>query len=66
MIIKITCSQCGAQLEYDNKSVWEGNRDFEEICCPLCGKEIDRIFTDLTPCVRVIKEGIVKGKKEHN
>ena len=44
-------------LEYDDKSVWEGNRDFEDITCPICKKIVATVFTDLVPVVRVIKEG---------
>lgn len=47
----------GSILEYDDKSVWEGNRDFEDITCPICKKIVATVFTDLVPVVRVIKEG---------
>ena len=54
---RVTCPRCGSECEYDNKSVWEGNRDFEEIDCPVCGYMLDRVFTDLIPNVRLIKKG---------
>lgn len=53
----VTCSKCGAVCEYDNKSVWEGNRDFEDVNCPECGHLLDRVFTDLIPTVRLVKKG---------
>lgn len=28
---RITCDNCKSLLEYDNKSIHEGHRDFEEI-----------------------------------
>lgn len=56
MIKRIMCSNCKTECEYDNKSVWEGNRDKEEICCPICGSIIDVIFTDQIPVVRIIKK----------
>lgn len=57
MLRRVICNKCRAELEYDDKSVWEGNRDFEQVLCPICSNEIDSIFTDLIPIVRVIKEG---------
>lgn len=36
---RIKCPNCGAIIEYDYKTVFEGNRDFEEIDCPDCGKK---------------------------
>ena len=38
MFKKVTCDKCKSILEYDDKSVWEGNRDFEDITCPICKK----------------------------
>ena len=57
MFKKITCDKCKSILEYDDKSVWEGNRDLENITCPICKKIVATVFTDLVPVVRVIKEG---------
>ena len=51
------CGKCGATLEYDDKSVWLGNRDHEDISCPVCKNVVDTVFTDLIPTVRVIKKG---------
>ena len=51
------CEKCGSILEYDDKSVWLGNRNHEDICCPICKNIVDTIFTDQIPSVRVIKKG---------
>ncbi len=50
-----TCEKCGSVLEYNNRSVVEGCRDFEDVKCPVCHNIIDTVFTDLIPIVRVIK-----------
>ncbi len=34
----VTCKKCGSVLEYDDKSIWEGNRENEELECPVCKK----------------------------
>lgn len=57
MIKRVICSKCGAECEYDNKSVWVGNREFEDFKCPVCGYILDTIFTDQLPNVRLIKKG---------
>ena len=49
MIHRVTCDRCGSISEYDDKSIWEGNREHEDIECPVCGNIIDSAFTDLTP-----------------
>jgi hypothetical protein len=54
------CEKCGSILEYDDKSVWLGNRDWEDICCPVCNSVVDSIFTDQIPTVRVIQNGETK------
>lgn len=53
---RITCNNCNSLLEYDDKSIHEGNRDFEEITCPICKTFVTRVFTDLTPIAYVVKE----------
>ena len=50
---RTTCENCGAILEYDDKSVWLGNRDREDIYCPECETVVDTIFTDQIPIVHV-------------
>lgn len=50
------CEKCGAVLEYENRSVMEGCRDFEDVVCPVCHNIIDTVFTDLIPIARVIKD----------
>ena len=42
---------------YDEKTVWEGNREHEEFLCPECGNVIGTAFTDQIPTVRLIKKG---------
>ena len=53
---RITCNNCNSLLEYDDKSIHKGNRDFEEITCPICKTVVTRVFTDLTPMAYVVKE----------
>ena len=53
---RVTCNRCGAVSEYDNQSVWEGNREFEDVYCPTCKNKIGRVFTDLTPRAQLIEE----------
>lgn len=53
---KVTCPKCSSVLEYDARSVHEGNRDFEDFDCPICGYNIATVFTDLLPVVRVISK----------
>ncbi|MBR1598788.1 MAG: hypothetical protein IJ661_07760 [Lachnospiraceae bacterium] len=60
----VTCSQCGAICEYDDHSVWEGNREHEDFLCPKCGNVIGSAFTDLIPIVTVIKKGEKETKNE--
>lgn len=57
MIHRVTCGQCGSVSEYDDKSIWEGNREQEDITCPVCGNIIGSVFTDLMPIARLIKKG---------
>lgn len=52
---RVKCPNCGAIIEYEYKSVVEGNRDFEEIDCPDCCTKLARVFTDDVPRVYVIK-----------
>lgn len=54
---KVSCEKCNSQLEYEDKSLWEGNREREEVCCPVCWNEVVSVFTDLIPQVRVVKRG---------
>lgn len=52
-----TCPQCGSVCEYGDKSVWEGNREMEDFCCPMCHYVLATVFTDQIPNVRLIKKG---------
>lgn len=56
MLRKVICSKCNVVLEYDDKSVWEGNRDFEDVNCPNCGNKIATVFTDLIPNIRIVDD----------
>lgn len=57
MLKRVTCDKCKSVLEYDDKSVWEGNRDFEDFTCPVCKNIVATVFTDQIPIVRLIEEG---------
>ena len=35
MTHRVTCDRCGSISEYDDKSIWEGNREHEDIECPV-------------------------------
>ena len=54
---KVICDKCNSELEYEDKSVWEGNREHEQVCCSVCGNKVASVFTDLIPQVRVVKRG---------
>lgn len=56
---QVVCESCNSVLEYDDRSVWLGNRDHEDIPCPVCKKIVDTVFTDQITIVRVIKKGKV-------
>lgn len=56
MLRRIRCKECNSLVEYDNRSIVEGNRDFENINCPKCGTYLTRVFTDLTPSVQLVDE----------
>ena len=58
---RITCQKCKTLIEYDSTSTHEGLRDFEEIECPRCGHVVTRVFTNLTPSVRVVDQQNRKG-----
>lgn len=53
---RITCPKCSSILEYDDRSVYEGNRDFEDFDCPICGYTVATVFTDSLPVVHVISK----------
>lgn len=57
MLKKVTCEKCKSIIEYDDKSVWLGNRDHEDVECPNCHNVVASVFTDLNPTVRLIKRG---------
>lgn len=55
MLKRERCPNCGAECEYDDKSVFEGNREREEYKCPQCGYVLATAFTDQLPVVRIVK-----------
>ena len=57
MIKRVVCPKCGSECEYDDKSVWEGNREMEDFLCPECGYVLATVFTDQLPTVTLIKRG---------
>ena len=57
---QVVCENCNSVLEYDDRSVWLGNRDHEDTLCPVCNNIVDTVFTDQIPIVHVAK----KGKKD--
>jgi len=57
MVRRIICPDCRSECEYDDKSVWEGNREMEDFCCPVCQCVLATVFTDQIPNVRLIKKG---------
>ncbi len=57
MIHRVTCDKCGSISEYDDRSIWESNREREEVECPVCGNIIGSVFTDLIPVARLISKG---------
>ncbi len=56
MLQRIRCKECNSLVEYDNRSIVEGNRDFENINCPKCGAYLTRVFTDLSPFGQLVDE----------
>lgn len=57
MIRNLICPNCHSECQYDDKSIWEGNRDMEDILCPVCDELLTRVFTDFNPVVILIKKG---------
>nr|WP_297708944.1 hypothetical protein [uncultured Butyrivibrio sp.] len=53
---RIMCPKCGCLVEYNDKTVWEGNREFEDVNCPNCGEHLDRVFIDGSPNERIVNE----------
>ncbi|MBR1905614.1 MAG: hypothetical protein IJ819_04065 [Clostridiales bacterium] len=53
---RIVCPKCGKTIEYDDKSIWEGNRDFEDVNCPNCDEFLTRVFTDGIVYPRIVDD----------
>lgn len=60
---KVTCPVCGAVFDYDDKSVFEGNREHEDVDCPWCQTTYTRVFTDGFPSPRLIEPGDPSKKR---
>lgn len=60
MIHRTTCNNCGSLLEYDSASTHEGLRDLEDILCPVCGKKVATVFTNLIPIATLVKAEDIK------
>lgn len=54
---RVTCPNCVSLVEYDDRSVWEGNKEHEEFICPVCQAVIGTAFTDQIPHVTLICKG---------
>ena len=52
---RVKFPQCGSLCEYDTSTIWEGNREREDFCCPKCGYLLDSVVTDRVPNVRIIE-----------
>lgn len=57
---RVLCETCQNWIEFEDKTIWEGNRDFEKVICPVCGNLLAEVFTDLTPNPRVAKKALSK------
>lgn len=57
MIHRVTCPKCGSLVEYDDRSIFEGNREREDYECPICNEIIGTAFTDQIPIVTLIRKG---------
>lgn len=60
----VICPQCGVICEYDDHSIWEGNREQEEFICLECRYVLATVFTDQIPSVRLIKREAKKKDVE--
>ncbi len=53
---RIVCPKCGKTIEYDDRSIWEGNRDFEDVNCPNCDEFLTKVFTDGIVYPRIVDD----------
>lgn len=56
-MILCTCKNCGSTLEIHENDAIPGCREWEDVDCPICHKEVTRVFTSGIPTVRVIRKG---------
>lgn len=56
----VTCPKCGAVCQYDDSSVFLGQRDKEEVLCPECMSVLATVVTDQIPVAQLIKKGSIK------
>ena len=50
MIHRVTCDKCGSISEYDDRSIWEGNREREEVECPVWGNNTASYTRKISIC----------------
>ena len=48
-----TCPNCGAKLIVEENDTTPGCREMEEVFCPVCHKEVTKVFTSGIPSVYV-------------
>lgn len=56
---RVICEKCRSLIEYDDKVVWLGNREHEDVNCPNCQNVVASVFTDLIPAVYLVEKGEV-------
>ncbi len=54
---RVTCKKCNSVIEYEDKSIFEGNREREDVQCLICKNIVAHVFTDLIHDVRLVKDG---------
>ena len=44
-----TCPYCGTELRIEENDYMPGCREMEEVICPICHKEVTKVFTSGIP-----------------
>lgn len=44
-----TCPHCGTELKIEENDYMPGCREMEEVMCPICHKEVTKVFTSGIP-----------------
>ncbi|MGL4666286.1 MAG: hypothetical protein ACRCWA_14835 [Clostridium butyricum] len=50
------CENCCASLEIEENDYMPGCREMEEVYCPVCKKEVTKVFTSGIPRAYVIND----------